>query len=46
MESNKQTTIWLPNDLYQWLRKEAFDRGITQSRLVRELLEAERARQP
>jgi hypothetical protein len=45
MEDNKQTTLWLPPDLYQWLRKEAFDRNISQSQLIRELLEAERTRQ-
>ncbi len=44
MDDNRQTTIWLPGDLYQWLRKEAFDRNVTQSQLVRELLEAERAK--
>jgi len=40
----KQTTIWLPDDLYEWLRREAFERKISQSQLVRGLLEAERAR--
>lgn len=40
----KQTTVWLPADLYQWLRKEAFDRAVTQSQVIRELIEAERAK--
>lgn len=43
-EDKKQTTVWLPTDLYQWLRREAFDRGVTQSQVVQELLEAERAK--
>jgi len=42
----RQTTVTLPEDLYQWLRKEAFNRNISQSQLIRELLEAERARPP
>ena len=44
MTENKQTTILLPADLYEWLRTEAFSRKISQSQLIRELLEAERAR--
>ena len=43
-EPNRQTTVWLPPDLYQWLRRQAFDRSITQSQVIRELIEAERAR--
>lgn len=43
-EDNRQTTVWLPAGLYQWLRQAAFDRSVTQSQIIRELLEAERAK--
>ena len=43
-EELKQTSVHLPAALYAWLRRESFDRNISQSQLVRELLERERAR--
>jgi hypothetical protein len=46
MSDNRQTTIWLTGDLWAWLRAAAFARGVTQSQIVRELLEAERAKRP
>jgi hypothetical protein len=44
MNDNKQTTVWLPPELRAWLRREAFERDVTQSQIIRELLEAERAK--
>lgn len=41
---DKQTSVWLTEDHYQWLRQEAFTRGITQSQVIRDLIDAERAR--
>lgn len=43
-DARKQTTVWLPADLYRWLRHEAIERDITQSEFIRRLLEAERVR--
>jgi len=44
-DSNVQKSIWLPEDLARWWRIEAAVRGITQSQLVIDLLEAERQRE-
>jgi Arc/MetJ-type ribon-helix-helix transcriptional regulator len=38
----RQTSVLLPSDLYDWLRREAFDRGVSQSQVIREALEAVR----
>jgi len=38
-----QTSAWLPEDLYEWLRQEAFKRRTSQNKLIIEALEALRA---
>jgi len=38
----KQISVWLQPSLYQWLRQYAFDHHLSQSVVVRELLEAKR----
>ena len=40
----RQTTVWLTDGLYQWLRREAFERSVSQSQVIRDLIEAEQAR--
>lgn len=39
-----QTTVMLPDELYEWLRETAFRRRVSQSQVVREALEKERGR--
>lgn len=38
-----QTNVRLTEDRYDWLRRIAFDRGISQSDLIAELIDKERA---
>ena len=42
--ASRQTAVWLPEISTEWLRKQAFERNVSQSQVVRELLEAERAK--
>lgn len=43
MGENIQTTLWLPPEQYEWLRRAAFDRKVSQSQIVRELISAAQA---
>ena len=38
----KQISIWVPPSLHKWLRQYAHDRELSQSLVIRELLEAKR----
>ena len=41
MDGNIQTSIRLPRDLHDYLRRRAFELKISQSQLIRDLLEAD-----
>lgn len=36
----RQTSTWLPETQYKWLRRTAFDRMVSQSQIIRELIAA------
>ena len=45
-EETRQTSLWLPASQYDWLRRTAFDRRVSQSEIIRELIAAAMAAPP